>query len=279
MSKSVACAAAVLVCGLAVLPGARAHAQHGTSGYGVVPMNPHDSVLLESQVAGFELPGRAGVWQTLSVRLEHALARSVSVTLRPSLARIEYDDGSTVLGPGDTEVAVKVLAYERFAPHTTLSLGLSGELPTGDADAGTGNGHVSLLPFAVFMVMPSKEVMLHVMAADRVVLGETDHAADDSHAGHVGHAAAAHGSVIMPHSNHEFVVHGGACFTLDWFVISPSLELMQVLSPGSDTFLNAQLELAVVPRRELRLAAGLDVSLLEDPRYEWRSRLMAAWLW
>jgi hypothetical protein len=269
---------------LVVLAGisARAHAQHGTAGWSVMPMDPRSSVMLELQTAEFNLPGRAGVWQTWSPRFEHVVLPWLSWAVRPGVARVDYDDGESAFGLADTELVAKARIASIRALHASVSAGLSGELPTGDADTGTGNGHVSLFPFATFATMPSRVFMLHVMAGDRIVLGDAAHAVDAVHAGHAGHggaAGAAHGSVIMPHQKHELTVHTGACFTLAPIVISPGLEWMQVLSSGQDTLLTAQLELALVPRRELRLAAGLDLPLLDTPRFEWRTRLMAALLW
>jgi hypothetical protein len=256
----------------------RAHAQHGTAGYGVVPMDPRDSLLLDAQMAEFELPGRAGVWQTWSVRFEYAVLPWLSFAARPGLARVDYSDGAAAFGLSDTELVAKA-RVARIAPlHASVSAGLSGELPTGDAEAGTGNGHVSLFPFATFASMPSRAFMLHVMAGDRVVLAESDHSGHAAHTGAEDHSAA-HGSVIMPHEKHELTVHAGACITLSPLVISPAIEWMQVLSPAHDTFVTAQLELALVPRRELLLSVGFDLPLVSDPRFEWRSRLMAAWLW
>jgi hypothetical protein len=272
------CALAVM---LAALP-TPAHAQHGTAGYGVIPMPPHDSALLEVQNAEFELPGRSGVWQTFSPRLEFAVSPWLSLAARPGVARVEYADGASAVGLSDTELVGKLLVARSPAWRTSLSAGVSLEVPTGDADTGIGNGHVSLLPFVSFMTMPSRVLMLHVMAGDRVVLADTDHDASTGRAGHEGHAGhgpAPHGSVIMPHEAHELTLHAGACITLAQLVISPSLEWMQVLSSGRDSFLTALLELAFVPRRELRLAVSLDLPLLRDPRFEWRSRLMAALLW
>jgi hypothetical protein len=259
-----------------------AHAQHGTAGWGVMPMDPRSSVLFELQTAEFELPGRSGVWQTWSPRLEHAALPWLSLAARPGVARIDYADGESAFGLADTELVAKARVASIRAARASVSVGLSGELPTGDADTGTGNGHVSLFPFATFATMPSRVFMLHVMAGDRIVLGDAAHGVDAIHAGHAGHggaAGAAHGSVIMPHQKHELTVHTGACFTLAPVVISPGLEWTQVLSTGQDTLLTAQLELALVPRRELRLAAGVDLPLLEEPRFEWRTRLMAALLW
>ena len=69
------------------------------------------------------------------------------------------------------------------------------------------------------------------------------------------------------------------CVTFVPLVISPGLEWIRILSSPSDTFLTAQIELALVPRRELRLSAGIDLPLLDEPRFDWRSRLMAALLW
>ena len=66
----------------------------------------------------------------------------------------------------------------------------------------------------------------------------------------------------MPHGEHELVLHAGACIMLPHFVISPGLEWMQVFAPEADTQLDAQLELALVPRKELRFAVGVDVPLV-----------------
>jgi len=258
-----------------VLGSAAAQAQHGTTGYGAMPMGPHGSVLVDTQNAEFELPGRSGVWQTLGVRAEYPFAKRFSLAARGALAHVEYDSGASALGPTDSELAAAARVLDVPRSHTSLALGLSGELPTGDADEGTGNGHVSLFPFAAFHAVPSRWLMLHAMAGDRVVLGE--HGGED-HADHHAHAEP-HGSVIMPHGEHELIAHGGACFMLVPVVISPSLEFVQVFAPESDTQLTAQLELGLAPRRGLKLALGFDVPLTSDPRFEWRSRLMAAWLY
>jgi hypothetical protein len=260
---------------------ASAHAQHGTAGYGVVPMDPRSSVLLDAQTAEFELPGRSGVWQTWSPRLEHAVLPWLSFAARVGIARVDYEGGESAFGLSDSELVAKARVARIRAARASVSAGLSGELPTGDADTGTGNGHVSLFPFATFATMPSRVFMMHVMAGDRVVLGEADHGSDAAHAGHAEHTAqaAAHGSVIMPHEKHELTAHAGACITLAPVMISPGIEWIQVLSSGHDTLLTAQLELALVPRRELRLAAGFDLPLTSEPRFEWRSRLMAALMW
>lgn len=264
------------LCALCASAPARARAQHGTSGYTIVPMNPNTSAMLEVQTAEFELPGRAGVWQTLSPRFEYAPVPWLSFSVRPVVARIDYADGESVLGLSDSELAVKALVLRSLPLNSTVSVGVSGEVPTGDPDEGTGNGHVSLFPFAHVMAMPSRMLMLHAMVGDRVVLA--DSASHAGHAGHAGHTAP-RGSVIMPHSQHELAMHGGARFRFGQFAVSPGLEFMQVLSPGDDTYLIAQLEVAVVPRPEMRVAAGFDLPLLDDPRFEWRSRLMAAWVW
>jgi hypothetical protein len=199
-----------------------------------------------------------------------------SLAARMAVAHVDYSDGESALGLSDSELVGLVRVVDLPALDASVSAGLSGELPTGDADLGTGNGHVSLFPFATFATMPSPRFMFHLMAGDRLVLGEGDHA---EHAGHEGHDAAPHGSVIMPHQKHELAVHAGACFSFSKLVISPGLEWMQVLSSPGDTLLTAQLELALVPRRELKLAAGFDLPLLDEPRFDWRSRLMAALLW
>jgi hypothetical protein len=260
---------------------AGAQAQHGTTGYAVMPMDPRSNVLLDAQTAQFELPGRSGVWQTWSPRLEHAVLPWLSFTARPGVARVDYEDGESAFGLADTELVAKARVARIRAARASVSAGLSGELPTGDADTGTGNGHVSLFPFATFVTMPSRVFMLHVMAGDRVVLGEADHGSDPAHTGHAEHTAhaPAHGSVIMPHEKHELTAHAGACITLSPVVISPAIEWIQVLSSGHDTLLTAQVELALVPRRELRLATAVDLPLTAEPRFEWRSRLMAALLW
>ena len=75
------------------------------------------------------------------------------------------------------------------------------------------------------------------------------------------------------------MLHAGTCFTFAPVVLSPGFELIQVLGDGHDTELDAQFEVALVPRRELRLAAGFDFPLTADPRFDWRSRLMVAWLY
>jgi hypothetical protein len=254
----------------------RAHAQHGTAGWGVMPMAPRSSVLLEQQTAEFALPGRAGVWQTWGPRFEYLVVPRFSLAARMAVAHVDYSDGESALGLSDSELVGLVRVVDLPALDASVSAGLSGELPTGDADLGTGNGHVSLFPFATFATMPSPRFMFHLMAGDRLVLGEGDHA---EHAGHEGHDAAPHGSVIMPHQKHELAVHAGACFSFSKLVISPGLEWMQVLSSPGDTLLTAQLELALVPRRELKLAVGFDLPLTDEPRFEWRSRLMAALVW
>jgi hypothetical protein len=117
------------------------------------------------------------------------------------------------------------------------------------------------------------------MAGDRLVLADADHSGHAGHHAGSGSHTAPHGSVIMPHEKHELTAHAGACITLSPLVISPAIEWMQVLSSSRDTFVTAQLELALVPRHALLLSAGLDLPLVSDPRFEWRSRLMAAWLW
>ena len=256
---------------LAALWAAGAHsvqAQHGTTGYGAMPMVPRTNVMLEHQTAQFDLPGRAGVWQTWGPRLEYLALPWLSVSLRAGVARIDYADGAGAFGPADSELAVRALALTLPRLDAVVTAGLSGELPTGDADLGTGNGHFSLLPFATFATMPSRTFMFHVMAGDRVVLGD----AGGEHA----HHGVAHGSVIMPHSEHELAVHGGITLTFGTVVISPGLEWMQVLAPPGDTFLTGQLEVALVPRSQLRIAVAFDAPLLDEPRFEWRGRLMAA---
>ena len=109
------------------------------------------------------------------------------------LAYVDYDDGPSEAGLSDCEVVPKVRVWKKASGWpASVSAGLSVELPTGDADTGTGNGHVSLFPFATFSSMPVRGFMLHAMVGDRfVVSGEHDAGHErERHAGHVHGAAA-----------------------------------------------------------------------------------------
>ena len=271
----------------AVAPGPVA-AQHGTTGWGSMPMDPRTSAMLEVQTAEFDLPGRAGVWETWAARVEYAFVPWFSLAARPALAYVDDDEGPSEIGLSDLEVVPKARVWKKAAGWpASVSVGLSAELPAGDADTGTGNGHVSLMPFATFSSVPVRGFMLHAMVGDRfVVSGEHEAGEHDAHAQHAGHEhggaaaapAAPHGSVIMPHGEHELMLHAGACFMLPLVVISPGIEWMQTFEPEAETQLSVQLEVALVPRKELRFAVGVDVPLASEPRYGWRARMMTAWL-
>src|ERR1700741_2688261 len=100
-----------------------AYAQHGTAGWGVMPMSPRSSALLEQQTAQFTLPGRTGMWQTWGPRLEYLVVPRFSLAARTALARVDYSDGESAFGLSDSELVALVRLLDLQALDASVSAG------------------------------------------------------------------------------------------------------------------------------------------------------------
>ena len=281
----------------------RAHACHTVSQFGTAWARPSSTAEVGVEYADFRLGERHGAYQLVAPSLEWAPHQRVSLAVRIPIARVTFRTGAsssgsalgiglrqallpapnatfTASGLGDLGTSVKVGLWtsERFS----FSLGLGAELPTGDEATGLGGGHVELAPFATFSMRVSARLSFFGLITDRFALG---HASADMTMDkralvqkHVmaGESESLHGSVLMPHSDHELAVRVGAAYTFERAYVSAGAEQVLVWA-GENGGLVLRAEVGAVLGAGLRLAVGYDAPVLGAERFVWRGRLGLQW--
>lgn len=143
---------ALVVLALAVAPcAARAQEEHGHI-HGLHFSHP---LFTESVTPDTKLRLDLGEeWETdgnateIELEAEYAFHRSVSVEVGAPYVFLDPDLGSATSGAGNLEVALKFANFAFEESGMLLGYGVGVELPTGDAEAGTGTDHIwELEPF------------------------------------------------------------------------------------------------------------------------------------
>ncbi len=228
---------------------------------------------MDTQLARFHLDEQQGTWFVVAPRVEYSVVPSLSFSARIPFAVVHYTDGNTVAGLGDFDVGMKVRLYATEHGEFIASIGLSSEFPTGNSDNGIGNGHFELSPFLALSSQPARFLIFYGIFADRLSLGGEHH--HDS--GTDGHAHA-HGSVIEPHEKHELFGRLGASVVHGPAFLSAGADVIYVISGGEPGPVVVRAEAGRLFVEKLRVALGIDVPVAGEPRFTWRARLGAAWL-
>lgn len=242
------------VAGFALLYGRAALAHHPAVEQSLGHAQPRTLVGFDVDVAGFELAGIRGTYVTLAARGDFSPTPLLGLGARVPFHFLRLHDNGTRAGFGDVDLVLKVrvlAANERYA----LSVGLSTELPTGDAHEGLGSGHVELTPFVAGAYV-LEHIVLHATVADNVSVTRSDHE---------------HVNFVSPHSDHELLYHLGAIYSFGrWFFANAVVSGVTVLEAAErgSTLLVFGPQVGFTPSEQWRITLGLQVPFAGERRFD-----------
>lgn len=251
----------------------RAHGGAGDASLGHA--RPTSEVSARFETAGFHLGGHAGRYHGVVLDAEYAPWPVASLSLRVPAYVLDLDDDSPHVGLGDPAVTGRVRLLGGEAGQPDLSLGLSLEVPLGDADHGIGSGHFELDPF-VAASHDLAEWTFHGALGLRVSLVGQDHDAAASHTHEDGsHDGGAHHETVFvdPHGDLELVYHAGLLYRAgeQWF-LNLTGQAATVLSEADrgDTFVTVGPEVGYRFSERWRALLSGGIPVAGPDRYDWR---------
>lgn len=229
---------------------------------------PSSRAELEVAAAGFTLPGGQGNYVSATLGVDLSVTDRIATGVRVPFVVLHLRGNGARAGFGDLDMVGKVRVLGDGG--RSLSLGVSVEAPTGDADRGLGSGHFELSPF-VTGAWTTGRWHLHATLGDSLSLGGAEHHEDaHSHAAEEGH-----GTFISPHSDHELQYHAGVLFWVSPAVFANlTLGGATVLVPEElgATFLAIGPELGVVVGGAFRLTLNTELPIAGERRFDWMAR-------
>lgn len=285
-----------------------AAAHHPSSPYGVSSAAPQSLLELDARLAsyGAGLDGAGGRWWQSALRVEVALLERLSVSGTLPYAGVWPRGAAGRAGLSDAGLALKGTLWRPAHGRAHLSAGVGAELPTGDAGAGLGGGHVALSPALSFNADLSARVVAFGSAALALSASAAPPAAratpvlqtrqlphsftldgaplpPAAGVARESGAARAHGSVIAPHSGRELAATLGAAYllawgyaSLSWGAAEPLAPLLAPARPAARSH-SVSVEVGWTPSPAFRVAAALEAPALGAARFEGRARLGVAY--
>jgi hypothetical protein len=223
---------------------------------------------------GFEFTtfdlGRPGQYIATSIDVELNPLDQVGFGFRIPFFALEFDDGDSLFGPGDTEWNVRYQVVRNDDIH--LALGLAGEVPTGDTDSFMGGGHFVIGPIAALCYY-TDPIKFHLDVSDAFAIVD-DHG---SHHGAEDPDPEDDNVVFVdPHSDHEIIYHFAMTYReLDW--VTPKLQTTGVILLTHDEVAENLFAVSVSFGFDLDdgwgLSVGGRVPLTSESRYDFRTWL------
>lgn len=248
---------------MTMLP-AVASAHHAVSTSGIAWVEPLSLAELEFAAAGFNFsPELRGNWQTVAVRAEAAVHERISIGARVPWTHIRLSDGRGALGLGDVETTLKgrLLSSDH---GFILSAGLGGGFPTGEPRVGIGSGHYEVSPFLAASGQPLSWLVADVLATQKWSVGGT---ADEG---------AQHGALIAPHADTETLARLGLSVVWRRWYLRTSTTAVVAHQSNMDG-IDAAVDLGFAVPGRIRVSLGGSIPLTGSRRFDWLSRLAAAY--